>query len=1072
MSRQLRIASVGFLVTFAVANLGWAQDETPTETAESSPEALAAYADAAGYQNNKAFDLAAEEWQKFLEKHPSDPKATEARYNLAVCHLQAQKFAEAVDELKKVVASDQQFDRTEDAHLNLGWAQYSLALQDHPESFADAAESFRVLLDKFPDGKYRDQGLFFRGESLYMQGKREEALVPYRELAQKHADSDLRADGLYALGVAYEDQRKHAEAGEIYDTFLKEFPQHDLATEVRMRKAETVLQAGEFAEAEKLFAAVANTEGFRNIDHALYRQAFCVSRQDRYKESADLFAKVVEDIPQSAYAPDAAIAAGRAYYRAEEFDLADTWFKKVAENDARHAPEAVHWRARILIDRDQPDKARELIAAILPQAQEHPFLVNLKLDDADALYKIADRREESIAAYLKIADDYPDHQLAPKALYNAAYGAMELADYQNGLKNAERFFGQYGDHPLQPEVKKVAAECQLQLGKHDDAAEAYAELANLGDGGEDASKFQLRRGLTLYLQKKYGEALNILQSVLASSKSADEKAEAHYWIGMSLVGLGKLPDAVSSFEASLSAQPNWRQADEVLLNLSRAMRRVDRLADAKSTVTKLIANHPQSRVLDQAFFRLAEFCYASNDYAEAIENYSKVIDNWADSKLIPFSLYGRGWSQLRSGHPDAALTDFDRLLAQHADHDLARQSYYARGMAHHQSGQHAEALKDVEAFLNTESDDTSSVADALYLRGLAYVGLKDNAAAVDVFKSLLNEHPQYAGTDKVLYELAWALRNAGDDTGALAAFERLTSTKPESPLAAEAFYHVGEDRYAKKDYKSADEAYVAASKGASSKDLREKVIYKLGWSHYQQADYDQALESFQQQLQIDSQSNLAADALFMRGECLFKSQRYEQALDAFMQARANPSKNETMKVLTYLHAGQAAAQLKQWQTSLQWTSLLAREFPNSPYLPQALYEQGWARRNLGQLDQAIELLAEVTEKSRGELGARARFMLGETYFEKKDFNAAIREFRKVMFGYGAEKAPEPIKKWQAKSAFEAGRCASVLAGQAGDAQRRAQFIDGAKKFFQYVAEKHPESGEAPAAAEQLKRLGA
>jgi hypothetical protein len=77
-----------------------------------------------------------------------------------------------------------------------------------------------------------------------------------------------------------------------------------------------------------------------------------------------------------------------------------------------------------------------------------------------------------------------------------------------------------------------------------------------------------------------------------------------------------------------------------------------------------------------------------------------------------------------------------------------------------------------------------------------------------------------------------------------------------------------------------------------------------------------------------------------------------------------------------------------------------------------------------------------------------------------------------MYGYGAERAPEDIQRWQAKSAFEAGRCASVLAGEARDPRQRAQYLDGAKTFFRYVVEKHPKASEATAALEQLKKLGA
>ena len=147
---------------------------------------------------------------------------------------------------------------------------------------------------------------------------------------------------------------------------------------------------------------------------------------------------------------------------------------------------------------------------------------------------------------------------------------------------------------------------------------------------------------------------------------------------------------------------------------------------------------------------------------------------------------------------------------------------------------------------------------------------------------------------------------------------------------------------------------------------------------------------------------------------------------------------------------------------------MAKEHPASRYQSQADYERAWALQNLQQIDQAIALYKNAADGSRSEVGARARFMLGEAYFSKKDFVNAIREFQRVMYGYGGEAAPDNVKRWQSKSAMEAARCAGVLAGK--QPQRRNQYVDAAKKFYTYVAQKHPSSKEAKAATEQLGKF--
>ncbi len=62
---------------------------------KSSPEALTMYADAANYQNNGAYELAAEEWSRFVARFGEDPLAAKAQHYRGVCLQQLKQYAEA-----------------------------------------------------------------------------------------------------------------------------------------------------------------------------------------------------------------------------------------------------------------------------------------------------------------------------------------------------------------------------------------------------------------------------------------------------------------------------------------------------------------------------------------------------------------------------------------------------------------------------------------------------------------------------------------------------------------------------------------------------------------------------------------------------------------------------------------------------------------------------------------------------------------------------------------------------------------------------------------------------------------
>jgi len=1070
MKRISRLCTAWFLgLSVTIGLLATSSSAAGQAPAKSSPEALRIYGDAVGYQNGRVFDLAAEEYGKFLAKFPDDPLAPNARHYLGVCQRQLKELEKAIAAFETVITKYPNFKLRQDAYLGLGSCQFNLGRADTKGMYAKAAATFSAMIKEFPTGKYADEAYYLWGESLYSLDQKKGAVAAYSKLAEDFPESKRRPDGLYALGTTREELGKYPDAGKAYDLFLEEFPDHKFATEVRMRKAETIMQAGEVAEAEKRFGEVAAVEGFAMADHAILRQAECASRQDKFAAAGDLYSKIPTDFPQSAYVKDAMTLAARCYYQAERFDQAAKWLDKVIATRGKDVPEAAHWRAQIHLKSKEPDKAAALAAKVLSTAQKSPYLVNLKMDQADALYEIPNRRADSLPLYLKVATDHADSELAPQALYSAAFTALELGEHKDALTHATAFSTKHPDHTLLLDVNYVAAESCVHLNNYADAEKRFRELVTGGGNRPELEQWQLRLGLVLYLQKKRKEVVQMLSPLAASFKSAGNKAHAQFLVGTSQYYLGDYKPAIAALKASLAADPKWAQADETWLNLSRAQRKLNQFEPAKTSVKRMLADFPESKLLDRAHFRLAEYSYASNDYKTAVSEYALVVTKWPKSILVPHALYGKGWAQLRQNDHAGAAQSLTALIDGHDGHRLLPAAHNARAVCRQQTGDFAGGVQDVDEYLksNPAPDDR---ADALLVRGLCEAGLKKYADAAATFQSILSDKPDYSSADRVLYELAWALKSQDKDADALKHFTNLTTEHPESPYVAEALFHIGEDQYGKKEYTKAAASYAASKEKAPRGELGEKAAYKLGWSHYLGKAYEAALEAFSDQLSTYPSGKLTADGLFMKAECLFKLENYEEAYPAYIKAQGLPASSDAIKVLILLHGGQSAGQLEKWKESIELLAKIPDAHPDSAYVPEALYEQGWATQNLDQPDEALKLYEAAAAKSRGAVGARARFMMGEIYFDKKNFTEAIRQFQRVIFGFGGDRAAKPVKKWQAKSAYEAGRCSEVQINEARKAEQRKKKIADAKKYYSIVVEKFPDASETPAAKKRLTAL--
>ena len=943
------------------------------QEAEQPPrEAVLLFNDAVGLQNNGAFKAAVEAWDKFLTRYPKTSLSLKGHYYHGVCLIQEKNLEKAVEELELVINGDKTFPSREDAYLSLATTYSSLAQAEKPGMYELAAARFGALAEEFPKGKYADEAFYFQGESLFALDKKAEAIAAYNKVVTDYPESKRRGESLYAMGATQEEVGDFAAAGATYDIFLKEFADHELADEVRMRKAETLLQGGQVDEAAKLFQQVAAVPDFAFADHATFRQGECLFRQEKFAAAGDLFAAVATKFPQSTYAVEATMRAGQAYYRAADADSkAAEWLDKVIAAGGKDAVEAAHWRCRIHLRSGQAAEAAALATKSLPQAAESPFLPELLLDQADGLYQDAGRRAESLPIYLEIFTKYPDHAQAPQALYNAAYTAMDLEKHAEALKHADAFVEKFPDHNLLLDTKYVAAESQLRLGKYAESEQLYSELIAAAAGRPELEAWQLRLGMALYLQDKRKEVVEFLAPLLPGFKEADNKAEGQFLVGTSQLFLEQYEAAVTALEASLAANPTWSQADETWLNLSRAQRKLNQLPAAIASVKKLLDGFPQSKLLDRAHFRLGEYSSAAGDHATAITEFGTVLENWPDSALKPYALSGKGWAQLHSKKYAEAAEIFTTLIDNHAGHELIPTALRARATCLYQTGDFAAGIADVNKYLESKPDVDDRV-EALYVRGMCEVGAKKFDDAATTFETILTDKPEYENAARVLYELGWTCKSGGKPAEAVKAFTRLTTEHPDSPLAAEASYHVGEDLYGSQKFAEAVKSYTASRDKAGTADLKEKAAYKLGWANFQLKKFEEALAAFGEQVSDHPQGKLYADGLFMQGECQFK---LGQFAEAFGHLREVPKVDRLLRTKSRSSSGSTGDKVphkrKQWQQAVDLLATIPEDFPDSEYVPEALYEQGWAKQNLNEADAARTLYAEAAEKSRAAVGARA-----------------------------------------------------------------------------------------------------
>lgn len=1047
MLKSVKYRVAAFLLLLVFCHIGPCAVSSPGQESEAATRQFAV---AVGFQNQKLYDSAIEEWQTFLTKFDKDPRVDKATHYLGTCQLQAKQYATAAATFALVLEKYPEFELLDQSILNCGTAWYSLAQESKkPDDFARAEAMFVRLSKDFPKSEFAARAIYYRGESQYQQNRLQEAAESYRELAKSFPQDELVPDSLYALGVSLESLKQPTEAQQTFAEFEKRFPKHTLLTEVRMRNGECLFAEQKFVEAAKQFELVSRVKEFPLADTAMLRQARCLYEQEKYAEAGALYWNVAKVFPKTKHYDTSVVAGAKCYYLIGQYSTARSGLENVANRDVPEAAEASQWIARALLKEKSALQALTVLDVAIKKHSSSPALPQLVLTRIDALYELPGRRAETAALYADFAKKYPQEELASQASYMSALTSLDLGDNAAAKQNADSFRQSFPQDKLLPDVLFIGAEARLLLKEFDAAVQMYEEFLKQAPDHPNATLGKVRAGLGLQLAGRNDDALKWLSPVLATLADPALKSEALSILGRCELAKNQLPVAAERFEESLKTKPDHEHSDQTLLILADVYRRLDRPIDTASRLKQLQTQYPKSNVLEEATFRLGEVAYASGDIDDAIMQYSAVMKAWPQGMFAAHAQYGLSWCHFKKGESAAAVAAVELLVKNYAGTEQARKGLYVRAMAEFQLQQYEAAEKDVLEYLKSSPAQKESL-DAQYLQGLSLAGQQKFSEAAKVYSGILKSDAKYPDADKVLYELGWAHFELGQQPDSIAAFQRLGQEYPESSLAVESLFRVGESLYETEKYAEAAKAYHSALAKAGETELGEKASHKLAWSYFKQDHLKEAADGFTSQLKQFPNGTLAGDAQFLLAECDYRSKQWQAALDHYAPVIA--ARHPTYTALAIFRSGECAAALEKWSDSLQFHQKVLKEYPDFELKSEARYGTGWALQQQEKIDEAIQAYEKVTEETDTETAAKARFMIGECYFAQKNHKEATKHFLKTSFAY---RHPE----WSAMALFEAARCFEVL-----------KDVEQAKNCYQQLIDGYPQHAKVEDAKKRLKDL--
>jgi TolA-binding protein len=432
------------------------------------------------YEIGNAYEPVPKVISTYLEKYPNDSHSQEMKELLVDSYITSKNFKGAMELLEK--------NRDFASATTYQKVAYYRGLELFMETdYAAAAENFGKSLGSAEDALFKARANYWRGESLYLLNRFDEALTNYSAFKQSSVSNTMKEykDIDYNLAYTYFKKRDYPNAINFYNAFTNSSNNDvEKKNDAYMRLADSYFVTNKFWPALETYNKAMNG---REKDYASFQKALCYGFVDRMANKIEVLSGFVNTYPRSTLNDDAL------------FELGNTYISSGQEQSGLQAYDRLIQGYRG--------------SSLVPQTMMRQGLVHYN----------ANRNERALERFKAVVRDYPKTQEAIQAVATAKLVYVDLGrvnEYAAWVENLD--FVEVTDTELDNATFESADKQNLE-GKTDAAIRGYENYIKRFPNGLHAVKANFNLAQLYFGKDQRDQALQYYQYV--ADRGASEYAE-------------------------------------------------------------------------------------------------------------------------------------------------------------------------------------------------------------------------------------------------------------------------------------------------------------------------------------------------------------------------------------------------------------------------------------------------------------------------------------------------------------------------------------------------------------------
>ncbi|MEP0821389.1 MAG: tetratricopeptide repeat protein [Ignavibacterium sp.] len=995
----------GLLFSLLVVSSTVAQVQNTARSASMAEEQD--YAFAYGLYGDGLYQLAAEQFEQFLNKYPSSIKRLDAFYLSVECRFQQQQFDTAARLFARFLTEYPDSRLSDDALLRLGEAYIRLG---KPES---AIAPLKRILDEFPEGGLAADAAYWTGEAFVRLGEYENG-IKYYSLAIEHPDSRVRDYALYAIAWAYQTKKDYANAIEWYRKLPAQYPDSDLIPASMVRTGECYFGMREFRKAiEELSASRQEIKRPNELGEALYLIAESYYHLGEYEEARKAYEHVLATVPGHRLTADILYALGWTYMKLGNFVMAEATFDRIAREDGSLAISALFRRG--------------------------------------VAQKLGGKPDAALETWKQALDRDPAGSYADNALYETGLLKYERDEVAQAEALFDRVVREFPGSDVRADSYRMKGECLIAKSEFQRAKEAFAAAVAVPNGSFEARSNALYQlGWSAFKLEEFRGAVETFTQFLEQYGDHPKAPEARYWRGESYYRLEEYGNALKDYDA-VSASTSSRRED-ALYGAGYALFKQGQYDQAARRFDRLVTDHPAGKFGFDSRIRLADCYYFLKDYKSAETAYRTVIRQYPDRPDRDYAMYQLGQTSYRLGNLDEALRQFQAIIGGIPGSSLADDAQYAIGWLWFQGKNYDEAIREFRVLLQ-KFPSSELAARTLYSIGDAYYNQQNYASAEQSYQEVLKRYPKSPYVADAISGIQYCLLAQGKQDQALAVIDAFVRDNPESADAQGLLLKKGDLLFSQKQYEAAIREYRGFADRYATSPLRANAWFWIGRSYEMMGRLLDAANAFDRASGVETAAaRIRAEASFQSGEAYRLLKSYEKAAEAYEAARKLGAGTAIEAEAAY-RLGSVSDERGDIADALQRYNEVIARYSTSDAADKA--RLALARMYIRETNYAdAEALATQVATNRTDaIGAEAQYLVGWRYAREGDWANAIPAYLRVRYIFPAH------EEWLAKATLGLGEAYEAT----GDVRR-------AREAYQTVSRMERQRDAVTEAQRRLRRL--